>query len=93
MPGGLETMIAEGASNLSGGQRQKIAIARALFRKASVLILDEATTSVDAESEHIIMQTIEWYRNLGNTVIIVAHNDHTMKICDNIAVLEGGLIT
>lgn len=91
-PHGLNTIITEQGNNLSGGQKQRISIARALFRNTPVLLLDEATAATDAESEEKIMQTIEWYKNIGNTVIIVAHNDSTLKICDNIVVLEDGVI-
>ncbi|HUQ66602.1 MAG TPA: peptidase domain-containing ABC transporter [Flavitalea sp.] len=91
-PKGMNTMVAEQAGNLSGGQKQRIAIARALFRNAPVLILDEATVSIDSVSEQKIMQTIEWYKRNGNTVIIIAHSETTLKICDNIAVLDDGVI-
>jgi ATP-binding cassette subfamily B protein len=92
LPCGIHTRLNEQGMNLSGGQKQKICIARALYRQSPVLVLDEATSSLDAESENKIMQTIEWYRNKGNTVIIIAHNDTTLKICDNIAILENGRI-
>lgn len=92
LPDGMNTWISEYGSNLSGGQRQRISIARALYRNTPVLILDEATVAIDAVAEEKIMQTIEWYKNHGNTVIIIAHSDTTLKICDNIAVLEDGAI-
>ena len=91
-PEGMDTLICEQGNNLSGGQKQRIAIARALFRNSPVLILDEATVSIDAMSEEKIMQTIEWYKNCGHTVIIIAHSESTLKICDNIVVLEDGVI-
>jgi ATP-binding cassette subfamily B protein len=89
---GMDTYISENGKNLSGGQKQRVSIARALYRNAPILILDEATTAVDTESEEKIMQTIEWYKNCGNTVIIIAHSDSTLKICDNIAVLNDGIL-
>jgi len=89
---GLDTIIAEQGNNLSGGQKQRIAIARAIYRNAPLLILDEATTAIDFLSEEKIMQTIEWYKNNGNTVIIIAHSESSLKICDNIAVLDDGVI-
>lgn len=92
MPDGMDTLITERGENLSGGQRQRISIARAMYRQSPILILDEATSALDDASEEKIMQTIEWYRDSGNTVIIIAHNDTTLKICDNIAVLENGVI-
>ena len=85
-------MVLEQGNNLSGGQKQRIAIARAMYRNTPVLILDEATVSIDEASEQKIMQTIEWYKNKGNTVIIIAHSESTLKICDNIAVLDDGVI-
>jgi ATP-binding cassette subfamily B protein len=91
-PGGMDTVISENGNDLSGGQKQRISIARALYRNSPVLILDEATSAIDTASEEKIMQTIEWYKNLGNTVIIIAHSDSTLKFCDNIVVLEDGVI-
>jgi ABC-type multidrug transport system fused ATPase/permease subunit len=88
----LDRVISEQGNNLSGGQKQRIALARALYRNTPLLILDEATTALDYLSEQKIMQTIEWYKNNGNTVIIIAHGESTLKICDNIVVLENGVI-
>jgi ABC-type bacteriocin/lantibiotic exporter with double-glycine peptidase domain len=89
---GLETVIYEQGTNLSGGQRQLVSIARALYREAPVLILDEPSASLDAETENKIMQTIEWYNKQGNTVIIISHSDAALKICNNIVVLTNGKI-
>jgi ATP-binding cassette subfamily B protein len=90
LPSGWHTMMHEQGVNLSGGQRQLISIARALYRHPRVLILDEPSASLDRETENKIMQTIEWYRKLGNTVIIISHSDAALKICDNIVVLKNG---
>jgi ATP-binding cassette subfamily B protein len=90
LPQGLHTMMHEQGVNLSGGQRQLISIARALYRDPKVLILDEPSASLDHETENKIMQTIEWYRKLGNTVIIISHSDAALKICDNIVILKNG---
>lgn len=87
LPTGLETIITDGGANFSGGQKQKIAIARALYRDAPILILDEPTSSLDRDAEDIIMQTIEWYKNKGRTVIIISHSDNALKICNNIVIL------
>ena len=89
---GLETVIYEQGTNLSGGQRQLVSIARALYRDPPVLILDEPSASLDAETENKIMQTIEWYNKQGNTVIIISHSDAALKICNNIVVLKNGKI-
>lgn len=87
LPLGVNTVVVEQGSNLSGGQRQKISLARALLRDAPILILDEPTAALDASSEWQIMQTIDWYRKKGNTVIIISHSDTALKICDNIVIL------
>lgn len=92
LPAGFETILYEQGSNLSGGQRQRISIARALYRRSRILVLDEATSSIDLETENKIMQTIEWYNRKGNTVIIIAHTESALKICDKIVVLENGRI-
>jgi ATP-binding cassette subfamily B protein len=92
LPHGLDTIIHEHGGNLSGGQKQKISVARALYRNTEILILDEPTASLDEESENRIMQTIDWYNSKGNTVIIIAHHDSSLKICDNIVVLNNGRI-
>lgn len=92
LPHGWQTVMHEQGVNLSGGQRQLISIARALYRDPKVLILDEPSASVDHGTENKIMQTIEWYRKLGNTVIIISHSDAALKICDNIVILKNGKI-
>jgi ATP-binding cassette subfamily B protein len=92
LPCGWDTIIHEQGVNLSGGQRQLISIARALYREPKVLILDEPSASVDHETENKIMQTIEWFRRGGNTVIIISHSEAALKICDNIVVLKNGTI-
>jgi ABC-type multidrug transport system fused ATPase/permease subunit len=63
-----------------------------MYRNTPLLILDEATTAIDSLSEEKIMQTIEWYKNNGNTVIMITHSESTLKICDNIVVLDNGVI-
>lgn len=92
LPHGWDSIVSEQGANLSGGQKQRISVARSLYRNPGILILDEPTASLDAESENKIMQTIEWYASKGNTVIIIAHDDTSLKICDNIVVLENGRI-
>lgn len=84
---GIDTNIGERGSKISGGQIQRIAIARELYRNPSVLILDEATTGLDYENEKKIFDSI---KNLKNkmTVIIVSHNKDTLKICDNLLDLD-----
>lgn len=92
LPLGLDTLVTEQGGNLSGGQRQKISLARVLYRQPGVLVLDEPTASLDKISENLLMQTIEWYKNQGNMVIIISHSDIALKICDNIVTLNHGQV-
>lgn len=87
LPQGFNTMLLEQGSNLSGGQKQVLSIARSLYREPPVLILDEATASLDPVSETNVMETLQWYRNKGNTIIVIAHRDAMLKICDDIIVV------
>ncbi len=86
---GYDTMLEEGAGNLSGGQRQRLAIARALLTRPEILILDEATSSLDPESERIVRENLASI-NRGRTVIIVSHRLSMLKDADNILVLQDG---
>lgn len=86
---GLDTLIGERGVRLSGGQRQRLGIARALYTRPRLLVLDEATSSLDAETESIISQTIQ---ELGGdvTTVIIAHRLSTVRTVDLVAYLEGG---
>ena len=88
----LDMAIEQGASNLSGGQKQRIAIARALLRESAVYIFDEATSSVDVESETLILQTIRTLANRGKTVIMVTHRMSNAADADHVVVLEHGRV-
>ena len=92
MPKGYNTIIGERGAKLSGGQRQRIAIARALLKNAPVLILDEATSHLDTESEMLVQRALS---NLitGRTVIVIAHRLSTIRRADKIVVLDRGAIT
>lgn len=89
----LDLAIEQGASNLSGGQKQRIAIARALLRESAVYIFDEATSSVDVESETLILQTIRALADRGKTVIMVTHRMANAADADHVVVFERGRAT
>jgi ATP-binding cassette, subfamily B, bacterial HlyB/CyaB len=88
---GYDTMLEEGAKNLSGGQRQRLAIARALLTRPEILILDEATSSLDPESERIVRENLAEMAR-GRTVIIVSHRLSMLTGADSILVLENGVL-
>lgn len=88
----LDLAIEQGASNLSGGQKQRIAIARALLREPAVYIFDEATSSVDVESETLILQTIRALADRGKTVIMVTHRMANAADADHMVVFEHGRV-
>lgn len=88
----LGLAIEQGASNLSGGQKQRIAIARALLREPAVYIFDEATSSVDVESETLILQTIRALADRGKTVIMVTHRMANAADADHVVVFEHGRV-
>lgn len=88
----LDLAIEQGASNLSGGQKQRIGIARALLREPAVYIFDEATSSVDVESETLILQTIRALADRGKTVIMVTHRMANAADADHVVVFEHGRV-
>jgi ATP-binding cassette subfamily B protein len=91
LPEGYRTLVGERGTQLSGGQRQRIAIARAILADPAILILDEATSSLDAESERLVQDALDKLME-NRTSIIIAHRLSTVRRCDQILVLSGGTI-
>lgn len=89
LPRGYDTILGERGINLSGGERQRLAIARALLRQPRILILDEATASLDAESEHLVQEALERLLS-GRTTFIIAHRFSTIERADLVVVLDRG---
>ena len=89
LPAGLDTVVGERGVRLSGGQRQRIGIARALYHDPIVLVLDEATSSLDTSTESEIMETVRSFRG-DKTLIVVAHRLSTVQHCDRLFRLANG---
>lgn len=91
LPNGYDTVVGEGGGTLSGGEKQRISIARAILKNAPIIILDEATASIDPENEHLIQQAIAELTR-GKTIITIAHRLATIQNADQILVVEDGRI-
>lgn len=92
LPANYHTVLNEQGVNLSGGQRQRLAIVRALYRNPEILILDEATSSLDPASETQIQQALQWFLQQGKTIIIIAHRLSTIRSCNKILVMQNGTL-
>ena len=90
LPKGLDTMVSEQGTTFSGGERQRIAIARALYKQPEVLIFDEATSSLDSISERFVKETLHALAAQGKTIIVIAHRLSTIKDADRIVVIDKG---
>jgi ATP-binding cassette subfamily B protein len=91
LPNGYDTLVGERGVKLSGGQRQRVAIARAILKDAPILVLDEATSSLDSESEALIQEAL-WTLLAGRTAIVIAHRLSTVRRMDRLVVIERGAI-
>ena len=91
LPKGYDTVMGEGGGQISGGQRQRLALARAMIRKAPILLLDEPTASLDANSERLILDALDRIKR-DTAVLVIAHRTSTMKMADVIWVMEDGKI-
>lgn len=91
LPAGYDTHLGDDGARLSGGQKQRIALARAILRDADVLLLDEATNALDAESENAFQVALETFSH-GRTIVVIAHSLHTVEQADHVIVLEAGRV-
>ena len=89
LPDGLETLVGERGARLSGGQRQRIGIARALYHDPAVLVLDEATSSLDTDTENGVMQAVRALQG-KKTILIIAHRLSTVAQCNRLYRIENG---
>ena len=92
LPGGLGSYLSENAVNLSGGQRQKLAILRALYPNPEIILFDEATSALDAKSEEAVINTMLKLKQEGKTIITISHRLSSITMADTILVMEKGKV-
>lgn len=90
LPDGYDTLVGERGARLSGGQRQRLALARAIYRGAPLLVLDEATGSLDEETEAAVLSSLDQLNDKGCTIVIIAHRKSTIARCENVLMLDDG---
>ncbi len=90
LPSGYQTMVREQGTNFSGGQKQRLGIARALYRDPEILILDEATSALDPLSEQKVQETLQWFYTQKKTIVLIAHRLATIRYCNSIIFLKRG---
>jgi ATP-binding cassette subfamily B protein len=90
LPGQYHALVSEQGVNFSGGQKRRIAVARALYRDPEILILDEATSALDPDSEQKVQETLEWFYNRKKTIIVISHRMPAIKNCHRILLLRQG---
>jgi len=93
LPNGYETRVGEGGSVLSAGQRQRIALARALYREPFLLVLDEPNSNLDADGERALLNAIARVKARGGIVVVIAHRPSVLTAADKVAVIGGGQLT
>ncbi|MCR5581017.1 MAG: ATP-binding cassette domain-containing protein, partial [Pseudobutyrivibrio sp.] len=92
MEDGIDTIVGENGNKLSGGERQRISVARAILRKSKIILLDEATSSLDIENELLVKKAVLNLLTLGKTVIMIAHTLPIIQSADQILVVDDGRI-
>ena len=92
LPNGFNTYLGEHGASLSGGEKQRIAIARALYKQPEILILDEATSSLDSQAEQYIKNTIQVLKEEQKTILLIAHRLSTVVQADQILVMKNGKV-
>ena len=90
LPHGLDTRVGERGVQISGGQRQRLAIARAIYKNSPLLVFDEATSALDSATEEAVLRAIERLQREGRTIVIVSHRASTTAGCDQVLRLEKG---
>jgi ABC-type multidrug transport system fused ATPase/permease subunit len=90
LPDGYATRVGERGAHVSGGQRQRLAIARAIYKDTPLLVLDEATSALDDATENAVLAALDRLQNEGRTIVIIAHRPTTIEQCDHLLRLENG---